>query len=142
MPHLALLKQLIEFDGTIYRSRRTAGQRILLLTSKPIGQCLLERAISITKRNIDYLGNTYEPALISQVGRELIFNNGSLIQYAGERPLHNLQKYHAVFWQPPTPQQLAAKPSLWTTLPANVLAPGGSLIRVSEAIAHFYAAHP
>ncbi|MGB3766534.1 MAG: hypothetical protein WA947_08240 [Phormidesmis sp.] len=142
MLHLALLKQLIAFDGEIYRARRSARYRILLLTSEAIGQCLLKRAIAIAKRNIDYLGNVCEPTLISQVRHEIIFSNGSLIQYASERSLHNLQKYHTVFWQPPTREQLAAKPELWATLPANILAPGGELVRVDEAIAQFYSTHP
>ncbi len=139
MLHLAILQQLLAFDGAIYNARRTSGQRILLLASTAIGQCLLKRAVAIAKRNIDHLGNPYEPTLIGQIGHDIIFNNGSLIQYSEARPLHYHQKYHAVFWQPPTRQQLAAKPNLWAMLPANVLAPGGALVRVSEAISQFYA---
>lgn len=139
MLHLAILQQLLAFDSAIYDARRTPGQRTLLLTSEAVGQCLLKRAIAIAKRNIDQLGNAYEPTLISQIGYEIIFNNGSLIQYSEARPLNYRQRYHAVFWQPPAQQPLAAKPDLETTLQTNVLTPGGSLIKVSEAIAQFYA---
>ena len=138
MLHLALIRQLTAFDSEIYKTRRLPSQRILLLTSEAVSQGLLERAIAIAKRNIDPLGNPYEPTLISRVGHEIVFNNGSLVRYAGNRLVHHRQKYHTIFWQPST-RQLAAKPSLQATLSANVLTPDGSLIEVSEAIAQLCA---
>lgn len=139
MLHLAPIRQLTAFDSEIYKTRQTPSQRILLLTSEAVSQCLLERAIAIAKRNIDPLGNPYEPTLISRVGHEIVFNNGSLVRYAGNRLVHHRQKYHTIFWQPSTRQQLTAKPSLQATLSANVLTPDGSLIEVSEAIAQLCA---
>lgn len=139
MLYLALIRQLAAFDSEIYKTRQKPSQRILLLTSEAVGQCLLERAIAIAKRNTDPLGNAYEPTPISRVGHEIVFNNGSLIQYAGDRLVHHRLKYHTIFWQLLTPQQLTVKPSPRATLSANVLAPDGLLIEVSEAIAQFYA---
>lgn len=140
MRHLAILQQLLAFDSAIYSARQTSRQRILLLTSESIGHCLLERAIAIAKRKIDHLGNACESTLISRVRNELVLNNGSLIQYADERPVHNRQKYHVVFWQPPA-QRLAVELSQSKIMPASVLAPGGSIVRLNEAIAQFYARH-
>ena len=138
MFHLTLLKQLIAFDGEIYQARRSAGHRILLLTSEAVAACLIERAIAIAERDIDFLGNACEPTLISQIGYEIIFNNGSLIHYAGNSPLHNLRKHHVAFWEPPIPRHLRTNPSVPITLPENVLASDGRLIQVDEEILSFY----